>query len=66
MQSLLNLDSNDPKSRLHKVSDAVSLTGRQSIIATDWLLEHEIYALHIVFGMTPVPDCIQIAELEAV
>jgi hypothetical protein len=60
MQSLLDLDSNDSESRLHKISHTVGLAGRQNIIVADWLLQHEIYALHIVFGMAPVSDRIEI------
>merc|ERR1712127_608 len=57
-----------PESRLHEVTDAVRLPGgedvvRRSFVFDFWLLQHEPHALHVILGVSPVPERVQIAEI---
>lgn len=59
-KNLLDVDSDDLEGCLDKVANAVGFSTRKNIIASDWLLQHQIHALHIIFCMAPISNRVQI------
>ena len=54
------------KGTLGKVPDGVLLTGGNDEILRGLVLQHEPHALHIVFGIAPVPKGVHVAQLQMI